>query len=242
MHALAHYARLAALFDYPERDYPTHVRDACRLLEGRYPVAAAELLGFAEALPAGTETFSADALAEMQEIFTRSFDVQSVTTLSVGYLIFGDDYKRAELLVNLNREHRDAGVDCGSELSDHLPNVLRLLARWQDHATAAEFVEQILQPALHCMIGEFDTERTDRRNALYRKQFKTLIATSEERGTIFRKPLAALASVLEADFGPCQQAPAAPQSDFLRSIGEELQFETRTRQPAQDLVQLRSLP
>lgn len=240
MPPLHHYAQLAALFDYPEREYPARVRNACRAVGRRYPLAAAELRAFAEALPGGEETFTADALAEMQEVFTRSFDVQSVTTLSVGYLIFGDDYKRAELLVNLNREHRDAGVDCGSELSDHLPNVLRLLARWQDHATVAELVEHILQPAVRRMIAEFDTQRTKRREALYRKHFKTLIATSVERGMIFRKPLAALAAVLETDFEPCGQGPAQLRSDFLRSIGQELEIETGTRQPAQRLVQLRS--
>ena len=67
-----------------------------------------------------------------REIHTRSFEVQSITTLDVGYVAFGDDYKRGELLVNLNREHEAVGVDCGSELPDHLPNVLRLMARWQD--------------------------------------------------------------------------------------------------------------
>ena len=240
VHAQGHYERLAALFDYPQWDYPTRAREACRALEGRYPVAAAELYAFAEALPAGRDTTSADALAEMQDIFTRSFDVQSITTLSVGYLVFGDDYKRAELLVNLNREQREAGVDGGSELPDHLPNVLRLLARWRDRELAAEFIEHVLHPALRRMIAEFDTQRSERRNALYRKHYQTLIDTSARRGMIFRKPLAALASVLEADFGPCERASAERQHDFLGSIGQELEIEQGTRRGSPELVQLRS--
>ena len=91
----------------------------------------------------------------MQEIFTRSFDVQAITTLGVGYVMFGDDYKRGELLVNLNREHREAGVECGTELPDHLPNVLACSAGGRIRRSSAEFVEEILHPALRMMIEEF---------------------------------------------------------------------------------------
>jgi hypothetical protein len=43
-------------------------------------------------------------------LFTRSFDVQAVTTLDLGYIVFGEDYKRGELLVNRAPEFlADAG-------------------------------------------------------------------------------------------------------------------------------------
>jgi nitrate reductase assembly molybdenum cofactor insertion protein NarJ len=235
---LHHYQELAPLFEYPEQDYPARVKAVCELLESRYPLAAVELNAFAKALPSQNLVFSAPALDEMQEIFTRSFDVQSITTLSVGYVVFGDDYKRGELLVNLNREHREAGVDCGSELSDHLPNVLRLIARWRDEEMVVEFVEEILHPALDGIIGEFDTARMEQRNRLYQKHFKTLIASSAERGTIFRMPLAALLAVLTEDFGLSERKRQEQESDFLRSIGRELDIETSEGRPAQS----RSLP
>lgn len=225
MQPLAHYEQLAALFEYPQRDYPAQVRRVRQLLDGRYPVAAARLASFASALPSEGETFSAAALDEVQEIFTRSFDVQSITTLSVGYVMFGDDYKRGQLLVNLHREDQEAGVDCGSELPDHLPNVLRLIARWQDPEMVVEFVEEILHPALERMIAEFGTERMEQRNRLYEKHFKTLIASSVERGTIFREPLAALVTVLREDFGLCESVRPEQKNDFLRSIGRELNLE-----------------
>ena len=95
--------------------------------------------------------------------------------------MFGDDYKRGEMLVNLNRELRDHGINCGSELPDHLPNVLRLIARWRDRELAAEFVREILHPALEMMIAEFGQRRMEARNGLYQKHFKTLIVSSAER-------------------------------------------------------------
>ena len=231
MQPLAHYEQLAALFEYPQPDYPARVRTACQVLEGRYPLAAARLAAFGNALPVEGGTFSAAALDQVQEIFTRSFDVQPITTLSVGYLMFGDDYKRGELLVNLNREDREAGVDCGSELPDHLSNVLRLIARWQDPEMVAEFVEQILHPALERMIAEFGSERMEQRNRLYHKHFKTLITSSAERGTVFREPLAALVAVITQDFGLAASVRPEQTNEFLRSIGRELDIETDGSRP-----------
>jgi nitrate reductase assembly molybdenum cofactor insertion protein NarJ len=232
MGSLAHYERLAALFEYPEPDYPIVVRALCDLLEARYPAAATELEALARALPGDGEAFSEEQLDEVQEIFTRSFDVQAITTLGVGYVMFGDDYKRGEVLVNLNREHREVGIDCGTELPDHLPNVLKLVARWQDPEIRAEFVEEILHPALRMMIEEFGSSRMEERNRLYEKHYKTLIASSEDRGTIFRIPLAALVAVLEEDFSFSPREISAPGSDFLRSIDRELEIEATEGRPS----------
>ena len=229
---LTHYEQLATLLDYPRRDYPAHVSGICGFLECRYPLAAAELERFATALPSHGGAFSTEELDEIQEIFTRSFDVQSITTLGVGYVMFGDDYKRGELLVNLNREHDEVGLDCGTELPDHLPNVLRLIARWRDRELVTEFVQEILHPALERMIAEFGPKRMEQRNGLYKKHFKTLIATSTERGTIFRMPLVAVLEVLKKDFSLAAWKPPEQDNDFLRSIGRELDIEATEGRPA----------
>jgi nitrate reductase assembly molybdenum cofactor insertion protein NarJ len=223
MRALSHYESFAALFDYPGADYRARVWAAHGAVVEHCPEAAARLETFAAALP--------EATTEIQEIFTRSFDIQAITTLSVGYLLFGDDYKRGELLANLNREHRDAGVDCGRELSDHLPNVLRLMARWADHELVTELVQEIVRPAVERMIAEFGPARMEERNRLYAKHFKTLIAASAERGTMFREPLAALAAVLDRDFQRAEREPPARNLDFLESLGRELDIEASEGRP-----------
>ena len=224
MRSLSHYDEFAALFDYPDSDYPARVWAAQGSVADHCPVAAARIEAFAEALPS--------AVAELQEIFTRSFDIQAITTLSVGYLMFGDDYKRGELLANLNREQRDAGVDGGRELSDHLPNVLRLMARWPDHEMVTELVQEVVRPAVERMVAEFGPERMEQRNSLYARHFRTLIASSAERGTIFREPLAALAAVLDRDFERTERKPPERNNDFLQSIGRELDIEADEGHPA----------
>jgi nitrate reductase assembly molybdenum cofactor insertion protein NarJ len=89
MKLLAHYQALADLFEYPDIKYPQQVRKIIDLLDGNYPEAVADLERFLELLPDRE-------LRTMQELFTRSFDVQAITTLDIGYVLFGDDYKRGE--------------------------------------------------------------------------------------------------------------------------------------------------
>jgi len=225
MRELKHYELLADVFDYPGPGYRARISATREALEGRYSPAASALGEFARLLPPVEFDGPERAVAELQEIHTRSFEVQSITTLDVGYVAFGDDYKRGELLVNLNREHRAAGVDCGSELPDHLPNVLRLMARWQDPELVNEFVQEILVPALRKMLREFGADRVEQRNALYEKHYKTLIATAAERATMYRHALAALLSVVEKDFRPADESNVLQSDDFLRSIRREMEID-----------------
>ena len=222
---MKHYALLADLFDYPGPEFFARVREIREALEARYPVAASELGEFARLFPPVDPDRPERAVAELQEIHTRSFEVQSITTLDVGYVAFGDDYKRGELLVHLNEEHRSAGVECGSELPDHLPNVLRLMAGWQDPELVDEFVQEILVPVLRKMLREFGGDRMKQRDLLYRKHYKTLIATATERATMYRHALAALLSVVEKDFQPADETDGLESNDFLRSIRREMEID-----------------
>jgi len=134
---LTHYRLLAGLLEYPEAGYPQTVTGIFKFVDGKYPAAAAALERFIELLPADNN------LLTMQELFTRSFDVQAIATLDIGYVLFGDDYKRGELLANLNKEHRNANNDCGTELADYLPNILRLMSLLQDEDLLQDMAYEI---------------------------------------------------------------------------------------------------
>lgn len=226
MHPGTHYEHLARLFDYPRHDYARWVQACYSILEDEHPDAAVLVEKFARILPTGGEELSSEALDEIQEVFTRTFDVQAVTTLGVGYVMFGDDYKRGELLVNLSREMDTARVDYSDELPDHLPNVLRLVARWEDRVLAAEFVREILHPALERMVAEFEPGRSDQRDVLYAKHYRTLIASSPKRRAMFREPLLAVIAVIKADFGLGEWKPPEERSGFLHAVRRELEIES----------------
>jgi nitrate reductase assembly molybdenum cofactor insertion protein NarJ len=216
-----HYHLLAAMFDYPQADYPERVADVREHLATRYPEAAAEVNRFADLLPA-------DDLKKMQELFTRSFDVQAITTLDVGYVLFGDDYKRGILLANLNREHRHAGVDTGTELADYIPNLLQLMAAIEDEEVLHDLAYAILGPALLEMIGEFSTERIKKRDKSYKKHYKTLIETpavASDAVTLYQFALKSLYAVLKQDFALIESMPLKRSNNFLESVTRENQIE-----------------
>lgn len=170
----------------------------------------------AQALHPFMEFFSASTLQEMQELFLRSFDVQAITTLDIGFILFGEDYKRGQLLVHLNKEHRDAGNDCFSELSDHLPNVLRLLPRMKDEAMRNEIALRLVIPAMEKMSEEFDAKKMEKKDSVYKKNMKTLIDFSPKYRTVFQSVLQAVLIALRDDFG---YLPPAPQAD---AVADEL--------------------
>ncbi len=221
-----HYRLIAELFEYPAAEYPQKVREVKQFLDQHYPEAAAELDRFLELLPA-------DDLLTMQELFTRSFDVQAITTLDVGYVLFGDDYKRGEMLANLNREHLEAQNDCGTELADHLPNVLRLIAELRDEELVEDLAYAILAPALSEMIREFSSDRIQKKNESYQKHYKTLIETpvvaDAEAATLHQFALKSLYSVLQQDFSRIETKPLKRfTSNFLGSIKVENEIEEKS--------------
>lgn len=221
-----HYRLLAALLEYPDAKYPQRVQDLSTFLERRYIKSAAELDQFIAFLP------DHDLLL-MQDLFTRSFDVQAITTLDVGYVLFGDDYKRGEMLANLNREHAAAGIDCGTELADYLPNLLRLLAVLEDEELVGDLVTGVLAPALLEMIGEFDPTRIEKRNVSYIKHYKTLIdtpAVARTAVTLYQFALTTLYQVLKQDFTLIEKISLKLTSDFLNSVNRENYIEETANQ------------
>lgn len=69
---------------------------------------------------------------ECEERYTVLFDLTPTCTLDLGYHLFGENYARGELLAGLAGEIAAHGVDTKGELPDHLPALLRLLARQSD--------------------------------------------------------------------------------------------------------------
>ena len=208
---------LASLADFPIEGFADNVNEIQLFLEGFYPDLATVLHPF-------TEFVSSASLDEMQELHTRTFEVQAITTLDLGYLLFGDDYKRAELLVNLSREHIATGNDCGYELADHLPNVVRLIEKMQDQEIKQELVAKLICPGLKKMISEFDPHHMGKKNEVYIRHHKTLIEMPAEYGTLYQRPLLVLLEIFQKKFG-LDTEPEEKTSDFLASISTEMKLE-----------------
>ena len=213
-----HYEKLAQLFQYPKSDYKEKVKEAETVLSELYPETLTTFKQFSDFV-------SNSSHDEITEIFTRTFDVQAITTLDVGYVLFGDDYKRGELLVNLNREHREADNQCSDELADNLFNLLSLLPKMQNHDIRDELVEIIVMPGLTKIINEFDTKNINLKNKVYKKQYKTIIEQSENYRRIFLIPLMVVYKIIENDFDYIKPTEENNKNNFTDAITSEIEID-----------------
>lgn len=218
---LTQYNHLARIFQYPDETLPQRMEAIVVFFRNSFPEVAGELDIFCRYLPR-------DNVEKMQELFIRTFDVQAITTLDIGYVLFGDDYKRGELLAHLNREHRSVENDCGSELADHLSNLLQLIAKLGKSELSCELVQEILTPAIDKMINEFDPERIKKKDELYEKHYKTILHSYKERNTLYLHALKALRNMFDIDFHPERKTELYQTIDFLKSLGREIEIEKET--------------
>jgi len=139
------YDMLARLLDYPEEGgYAELLARSIDLLEDGYAEAAALLR------PLHDHVHKMDR-GEVQELFTRTFDINAVCTLEIGWHIYGEDYARGALLVKLREQLRLMNVPESCELPDHLTHVLLLIGRMAGEE-ADELAARYLLPGLDKML------------------------------------------------------------------------------------------
>lgn len=140
---------LASVLEYPTQDWFKSFRklkDQC---------FAGELAGKAHFSDFYLE-INKFSLIELQELYTRTFDLNPVCALEVGYHLFGEDYKRGEFLARLRESENPYQLGQERQLPDYMPVVLRLLGRMDDSELRASLIGYCLIPALKKMNTAFE--------------------------------------------------------------------------------------
>lgn len=145
------YQHIAALFQYPGLPVEKNCAFIQDYLIKHQPQEA-------EVFQTIALHFTNKTLSEQQEYYIRTFDVNATCYLDIGYVIFGEDTKRGQMLLEMKREQDLAGNDCGTEFADHLPNVLNLLPKISDTEFCRELTMSLLMPAIKVMVENFKTE------------------------------------------------------------------------------------
>jgi nitrate reductase molybdenum cofactor assembly chaperone len=151
MKDLGHYSILAEMFGYPSELGDPRTGDWRNIVMKYDPELSRYLEPFINHIDNHTIEYR-------QEYFVSTFDVQPLCCLDIGYVLFGEDYRRGQFMANLRMEHRNAGNDCGKELPDHLPVILNLLPKLADEKFAEEIVWSLLIPAVEEMIAGFRSD------------------------------------------------------------------------------------
>lgn len=161
---LKKYETLAGLFDYPDASTDRILDQVEVELKDRYPGAHDPFQKFCRVM-------RDLAPEEREEVFTTHFDLDPRIPMDLGFILFGEDYRRGNFLALMQAEQSRAGNDLRSELADHLPNVLRLVARIGEKELAEELAASIVLPAVKEMVS-----LSSGRGPGYRDAFETLHA------------------------------------------------------------------
>ena len=137
------YINLADLFEYPSLDWDSKINvgsDNHSLTEFRSAI----------------NTLS---LSDLQELYTRTFDLNPVCALEIGYHLFGENYKRGQFLASLRETEAPFDLSQEHQLPDYLPALLRLLTKLEDEELRGSLIGECLVPAIGKMLASLkDTE------------------------------------------------------------------------------------
>jgi len=151
------YDILASSLEYPGEDWNARLERCKQWLTIQEPDVAVQLIRFrrnAKPLP----------IERLQELYTQTFDLNPVCTLDIGYHLFGENYKRGELLAKLRETEAPYELGQANQLPDHLPVLLRLLTKLDDQELRLALIAEILIPALDKMLealGQTDNPYRD---------------------------------------------------------------------------------
>ncbi len=196
-------ALFAELLEYPRPGVAQTARECRAAIESENATAAAmlgEFASFAERTPHDT----------LEEVFTATFDLNATCHPYIGYHMFGEDYKRSALLLELKELFRQHEFDCGVELPDHIAVMLRFMSICPDAEIVSEIGREALVRTLDPMMVEPEPEPVDEGD-----ETPTII----DLGDDYRRVLRALQLILRSRYGsPAETLPIpVPEGERLVS-------------------------
>jgi nitrate reductase delta subunit len=142
----------ADILDYPAPGLAEKAAECAKLIGTAQPEAAALLRSFHE--------FAEEhPLGKLQEIYSGFFDLNSICHPYIGYQLFGENYKRSVLLIELKKAYRAAGFEESTgEIADRLSVVLRFIAQSKGGEDIDELLNRGVLPALARMTTKPETD------------------------------------------------------------------------------------
>lgn len=145
---------LARVLTYPGIGYLDEVARCRRLCETRTFSADEVRTGVTERMNAFASAVEGLAAGDLEELYTRTFDINPVSSLEVGWHLYGETYERGSFLVSMRDLLRRCSIEESHELPDHLTHVINAVGRMEE-AEAVAFISKNLLRALDTMLEGF---------------------------------------------------------------------------------------
>ncbi|MBX9948249.1 MAG: molecular chaperone TorD family protein [Candidatus Obscuribacterales bacterium] len=131
-------AQLALMLCYPDEQFHSKLDGLTDSIGSVYPEALKPFKRFCE-------LSKASSLAELEELYTRTFDLAAIASPYITGYIYGDEnYDRGTLMACLSENYSRLGFELEGELPDHLALLLRF-SSWLDEETLDELIEYCLR-------------------------------------------------------------------------------------------------
>ncbi|MCW5979691.1 MAG: nitrate reductase molybdenum cofactor assembly chaperone [Bryobacteraceae bacterium] len=163
---------MGLLLAYPDREYLDRVDNCCEQCRERFPEVCRRLSRLATEL-------RGKPVVELQELYTRTFDLNPVCSLEVGWQLYGEEYARGRFLVAMRDQLRQHGIPESTELPDHLTHLLPLLDRLEPNV-AQEFAAEFAGPAVKKMLAAFQGKDNPFRELLLAVESLLLVHAQSE--------------------------------------------------------------
>ncbi|MEX2188225.1 MAG: nitrate reductase molybdenum cofactor assembly chaperone [Pirellulales bacterium] len=131
---------LGRLFRYPTEQYVADAAALATALDAIGSRAAESLAQFAAFAQSTT-------LHELEETYTRTFDLNPACAAEIGWHLFGEEYLRGLFMVRIRNEMRERGLEETGELPDHVVHLLALVAAMENDS-ARELARACMCPAV----------------------------------------------------------------------------------------------
>jgi nitrate reductase molybdenum cofactor assembly chaperone len=149
---------ISRLLSYPDDHYLPLVEMLYLIVQSDLPDAAKGVSEFGRFVEQCGEH-------ELEEAYTRTFDVNPSCALEIGWHLFGEDYMRGQFLVRMRGELAKHEIAESGELPDHLTHVLPVLASMPEEE-AQVFSHACVFPALHKMQTSLEKNQSPYRHLI----------------------------------------------------------------------------
>lgn len=135
----------ARVFSYPGEEYTRHVavcKNLCEEVRFNNDEVRKTLLAELDRFNVAINSLP---IGELEELYTRTFDINPVSSLEVGWHLYGETYERGAFLVQMRDLLRRCSIEESSELPDHLTHTLLAVGRMEDEEAAAYISKRLLK-------------------------------------------------------------------------------------------------
>jgi len=145
---------IARVFSYPGEEYMRNVarcRELCTASRFENDEVGRTVLARLDSFNVAIDGLS---IGELEELYTRTFDINPVGSLEVGWHLHGETYERGAFLVQMRDLLRRCSIEESSELPDHLTHTLLAVGRMGKEEGSA-FISSRLLKAIDKMLEGF---------------------------------------------------------------------------------------